>query len=89
MKRRAFIAGLGGAAVVGLRGAGAQQRTVPVVGFLSPISPREIAARPSAHGSHSGSKRSPVHALAANAESRNRRPRSRSMDTSDVRVDFW
>src|SRR5215203_603520 len=38
MRRRDFIAGLGGAAVLGARGAWGQQ-TVPVVGFLHPSSP--------------------------------------------------
>jgi hypothetical protein len=39
MRRRDFIAGLGGAAVVGPRGAWGQQAGMPVVGVLSGGSP--------------------------------------------------
>ena len=44
MKRRDFIAGLGGAAVVGPRGTWGQQAGVPVIGFLSSRSPGESAS---------------------------------------------
>src|SRR4051812_27212093 len=43
MRRRDFIAGLGGAAVVGSRRAWAQQARVPVIGWLSAISERAAA----------------------------------------------
>jgi putative ABC transport system substrate-binding protein len=44
MRRREFIAGLGGAAVVGPRGAGAQSAASPVIGFLSGASPNAFVA---------------------------------------------
>jgi putative ABC transport system substrate-binding protein len=43
VKRRTFIAGLGGAAVVGARGAWGQQASTPTIGFLNTASPEPFA----------------------------------------------
>jgi putative ABC transport system substrate-binding protein len=45
MRRRVFISGVGGAAVLGLREALAQSRTMPIVGFLGPTTASTSKAR--------------------------------------------